>query len=153
MSPPLSNDHFAERERILRLSRAGLVFCGMHAVYFVAMIVGMYSVGDSASVIFVALAVLPAGLLLSLLESLGSDDFRFLLVFWINNPFLLYPVNLVIAYLFGWAQLDVCWFGSMEAGWIASMLASCTFSTRMRNDQPVGSAVRLAHVHAVRSQK
>jgi hypothetical protein len=99
----LPKDHFAERERIVRLSRAGLVFCGMHAAYFVVMIVGMYSVGDSASVIFVALAVLPAGLLLSLLELLGSSGFRLLLVFWINNPFLLYPVNLVIAYLLGWA--------------------------------------------------
>jgi hypothetical protein len=93
---------------IVRLSKVGLIVCGMYTAYFAVLMGGSYAAGDSASALYAALAMLPAGLFLSLLESiLGYSHLPFLPYSWMNSSYFCYPVGLVIAYLFGWAMSAV----------------------------------------------
>jgi len=94
----------ARRELTVKLNKAGLICCGMYTAYFLVLIGFGYGpfADTKTGGLYIALATMPAALLLWVLEAcLGFRDFPSP-DSWKNCAAIFYAGNLVISYLFGW---------------------------------------------------
>ena len=86
----------------MKLSRAGLVCCGVYAFWFVLLIGRSHFVDTKAAWFLTQLAIAPAGIAVSeLMALLGVSEFP--IESPLNNVYALGAINLVLSYLFGWA--------------------------------------------------
>lgn len=85
----------------MKLSRAGLICCGVYAFWFLLLVGRSYFVDTKTGYFLVQLAIAPAMILVSgLIGLLGLLEFP--LESPLNNIYVFGAVSLLLSYLFGW---------------------------------------------------